>query len=263
MKYVKIFILHLQETLTQRMRAVVWFLLAFINSSVMLLYWRSAVKPDQMIGTWDAQAFQTYYIVLFFMSVLMLTHNELFIGVHDIKNGFLSAHLMRPVNYVYTALCREMPSRFIQGLLGLAVVAIFALFGLHAHFKFTALQLVLILCMIGMGILVSFFLKGLLGSLAFWFTETRGFTEMFDVLELIFAGLVLPIDLLPPVFKEIALVTPFPYILYYPAAGLTGQLTTEQMILVLFKQTIIATLLYIAFQRTWSAGVKKYTGIGQ
>lgn len=263
MKYLSIFNLYLQEMFTQRLRTVMWFLIGFINSFVILMYWRGALSPGQTVGGWSYDQIQTYYLLLFVMHVLVISHNEIFIGVHDIKNGFLSSHLMKPVSYLFTALCRETPARVIQGIFGVVAILIISLFGFTLSVGFNAEQIPFIVLLIIGGYLISFFMKALLGFIAFWFTETRGFSELYDVLLLVFAGLVVPLDLLPPTFKTIAYATPFPYIVYVPTAALAGRMTSHEMIIAIGTQALICVALYAIYKLTWNSGIKKYTGVGQ
>jgi ABC-2 type transport system permease protein len=111
--------------------------------------------------------------------------------------------------------------------------------------------------------LLSFTMKMILGSIAFWVIDIRGVFQVFDMITWIFAGYVVPLNIFPQPLQQIAYALPFSYIIYFPITAFQGKLNSLQLVGIIAMQLIWIALLFGLYQFMWRKGVRKFTGVGQ
>lgn len=264
MRFLKIFLLHFQHVINVRSRAFVWFLVAVINPLVSLIFWTAVLKEKgEILEGWELSSITSYYFLLIIAGSVLIAHIEEDVGVYDIKQGGLVGYLMRPISYIKMKFFDEAPWRVLQLVFGLSIFVIFYLFLgnfvslANGHMFLIALLIALL------AFLISFTFKMIVGLSAFWLTDFWGLQQLLEVISVILAGFVVPVDLLPSWIKSIAIATPFPYVAYYPVMALQGRLGFGEAFQVIFFQLFWLVLLYLIYRLIWSAGLKKFTGVGQ
>jgi ABC-2 type transport system permease protein len=99
-----------------------------------------------------------------------------------------------------------------------------------------------------------------LAMFAFWTEKASAIQEVWFLVYLFLSGAIAPLELFPPVVRSIALWTPFPYILNFPASILTG-------LQVDFSRSLGVTLLWLGLffilnRWLWRKGLRQYSGMG-
>jgi ABC-type uncharacterized transport system permease subunit len=55
----------------------------------------------------------------------------------------------------------------------------------------------------------------ILGFVAFWTTDTGGFFQLMEITTIIFAGYLMPFELMPAYITKISFAMPFAYMIYF------------------------------------------------
>jgi len=80
------------------------------------------------------------------------------------------------------------------------------------------------------------------------------------LLQIFFSGLIAPLDVFPDSIRDVLILTPFPYLVYFPAAILVD------LKIQLFKGWLIMIfwiiLCYTLNRWLWKKGLKHYSGMG-
>ncbi|MBI2029676.1 ABC-2 family transporter protein [Candidatus Gottesmanbacteria bacterium] len=113
-----------------------------------------------------------------------------------------------------------------------------------------------------LALFLSFYFRMLAGISAFWLTDYSGFEQLLSIIILLLAGLIMPVDFFPEPIKQLALITPFPYMIYYPVISLQGKLPHNQLVPVLAVQLLWITLFKFFFNYFWDKGLRKFAGVG-
>jgi ABC-2 type transport system permease protein len=194
----------------------------------------------------------------------VLCHQEDHVATVDIQEGGLTAYLLKPFSYFKLIFFNEVCYRVLQGVLGIILLGIFVLI-FPSMFIFADSVVVLLLSFLLLvgAFALTFVAKMCMGLLAFWMTEARGAFEAMNVLIVIFAGVLLPISLLPDWLEKLSYVLPFAYMLYFPVVAFEGRLTVSQLLLVFCGQMFWLGIAYLIYRQMWKAGLKKYTAVGQ
>lgn len=260
MRYVKIFLLHLQESFGQRSVSLVWLLLSIITPLLMILFWRGA----KQINDWSPSLITSYYLLAVIMSAFLMTHIENDVARLDIQEGNLSQYLLRPFSYLLFWFFTAISYRVIQGIFGIIVVLFLILFFPNS-FIVTTNPFIFAgsICIAVCAFLLSFYFKMIIGILAFWIIEIYGLFEIIEVILTIFAGYLMPIALLPNWLAHTAYMLPFSYMIYFPIIAFEGKLSGIELFKVLSVQTIWILIFYLLYQKLWHAGLKKFSAVGQ
>lgn len=265
MRYLKILFLHFEHVLEQRMRSFIWFVVTFINPLVMILFWRGALTGNKaIIPGWTLTTLTSYYFLVAIAGAFLISHIEEDISEYDIQKGELVRYLVKPFPYYWIKMFEEMPYRLLQGIYGIITLTIFYIF----FAKFITIttdptSLVLATVIAILGFFISNTFKEILGLLAFWIVEVWGIFDVAEVLQVVFAGFIMPIALLPSAVKIIANALPFAYMIYYPVVAFIGRLTVRESLTVISIQFMWLIILNLLYNRVWSSGIKKFTAIGQ
>ena len=98
--------------------------------------------------------------------------------------------------------------------------------------------------------------------LAFWLLEITTFIFILFAFEYLASGHLFPLDVLPPLMKQILFCTPFPYQLYFSISIYMGKTSGAALWLGLVTQILWVIVAYIFARFMWRRGVKKYSAFG-
>ncbi|WP_088282470.1 ABC-2 family transporter protein [Kineosporia sp. A_224] len=175
-----------------------------------------------VVAGYDAQVMSTYI----WLSQGMLGSVNLF-GRTDlsdrVKNGDVAVDFLRPLS-VQAAACLHDIGRGLFALLprGLPSVAIGALL-VGIALPSSAAGYLLGAVSVLLAIAVSATTVYLVAVSGFWLVETRGLQVLYMVTSGFFAGLFVPVGLLPGWLQVAAYSTPFPAMMMYPVDVLSGR----------------------------------------
>lgn len=265
MRYVRIFLLHFQDAFQNRGRSLVWFIVAMLNPLLLILFWQGAIREHgEIYGTWTSSAITSYYLLVAIASTFLMVHIEEEVAYRDIKDGQLAKYLLWPFSYFIIKFATEFPWRIIQGSFALIVFAFFQyVLGMSLKLVHFPLEIFLTIIIVILALLLSFTFKIFLGLSAFWTTDFWGTISLIDFLFAIFGGVVAPLALYPSQIYSIATALPFAYIVYFPVTAIEGLVATSELYRIISVQSIWLLILYVAYRKIWSKGLKKFTAIGQ
>ncbi len=261
-KNVAIFSVYLIDVFQYRLRSFVWLLVGSVNVVVLLLYWIASLQASGSTE-FSIPGITSYYIVLLSLSTLVICHIEEDISQMDIYKGQLHSYLLRPYPYFLRKFHQEVVWRLLGGFWASLIVVAMLLFGVKFQITSQWQYVLLTILSVFLGMAVSFFMKVCLGLLAIWITQIRGLMDTMLILEIIFAGFIIPLHLFPMSIKNIALSLPFASTVYAPTALLTQTLSLGEVVQLLGFQVIWLTIFYVLAKSLFSRGVRHYTGVSQ
>lgn len=265
MRYFRIFLLHFQQAFENRGRSLVWFLLALIGPLIGMAYWIAVYRSENhSIVGWSLPTVTSYYFLLIIAGSFLIAHNEEDVAVNDIQEGQLSTYLIRPFSYFLNQLVGEISWRLLQGVFSVIIIIVLTRF-FGSFFTITNDPVVFMLAFISLllGFVLSFIFKMLLGISAFWFTDFRGIQNISEIVLLVLAGFIMPLDFFPHGLHVLSNLLPFAYMVYYPLTILEGKYELQNSIMYLLLQVGWILVLGILYKVLWKMGIEGYTGAGQ
>lgn len=178
----------------------------------------------------------------------------------EVVEGRLSPRLLQPIDPVWHHVASHLSERLARLPFTLLLIVLFFVLYPQAFWVPSLSQLLLFLLAIALAFVLRFLIQYTFALFAFW-TERASAVEQFWMLFFLFlSGLIAPLDVFPPLVRQVALWTPFPYLVYFPAALLVGlPVNTGQGLLLILGWTA----LFFGLNRwLWRRGLKQYSGMG-
>ncbi len=265
-KYLYVIGIGIQNNLQYRANYLTRTLFSFIPLFAMLSLWRTIYHNNAGVGDRNgySQAQMIFYHMLAaIVDVFPAVNEDDWQIAADIREGNISQFLLKPVDYLWYRLCLFFSGRiaFISMAcipLGIFVFCFRSCFVAPASFD---AMLVFPLSLV-LTALLQFFISYAMAMLAFWLLEISTFIFILFAFEYLASGHLFPLDVLPPVLKELLFFTPFPYQLYFPISIYMGKVTGPAVWNGLLIQAMWVLLAYGAARFMWRRGVRKYSAFG-
>ena len=108
--------------------------------------------------------------------------------------------------------------------------------------------------------LIQFLIQSIIACLCFWTEKASSIERLLFIPTLFLSGLLAPVITFPEYVKSWIYLTPFPYLIDFPANILSGNNTN--LISGFCMQLFWILILFPIFKRIWLMGTKKYTAMG-
>lgn len=254
-KYRALFIQYLHEFFTYRLR-VVFFTFSQLVSPIVMIAIFSGITNFTAINMNKDQVI-TYYLFSSIFFLFLNSRVDDFVKL-SIQEGGLADSLLKPVNYWLICLIQDLARRIGKLVLGLPIIFLLLIVNINSLSLPVHYNPLMVVFIVSISYLLSFFISFSLGLLAFWLDEVWGFQNLKEVLFIFLGGVALPYQIFPQAMQSFLSWTPFPYLINWPM-----RLGVNQPI---FLEIIIAIswLLFFMFLGFlgWRKGLKKYSGMG-
>jgi ABC-2 type transport system permease protein len=120
--------------------------------------------------------------------------------------------------------------------------------------------------------LIGFLMESLIGLISFWFLEVSSLIFIFMMINYFLSGHMVPLDWLVTIFgnqPELEakvrlgmMLTPFPYLAYFPAAVMLGKHSGPELLQFLGVGLLWVLALWGANRIVFSRGVRRYSAFG-
>ena len=263
-KYVKIFDIGLQNTVTYRWNFLLRSLFDVVPLIGTVYLWRALFAARRApIGGYEFNSMVYYFLLITLASNLITPIDDEWQIASDIREGQLNALLVKPVNYLTYRVSLFLGYRAIYSVVTLPlVVVLFACFHSfvttphHAMtWLWTALSLV-------MAAFLQFFLAYAIALLAFWLLEISTVVFIIYSFEYFLSGHMFPLDLMPAWFRAVLEWLPFTYELFFPVAVFLEKVQGAALFKGLAIQAGWLLASWLAGRAMWSRGMRQYGAFG-
>lgn len=245
-----------------RANLLMYLLFWLVSPIVYLSVWTTVARSQGSVSGLTANDFTTYYLTLLIVDNLT-TQITIHILAYKIQDGTLSGELLKPVHPILTnTLINNLAFKALMLVVLLPVWAVLCLL-FRPDFSGVTLQaLLLAIPAVILGFGISFLFGAIITCIAFWTTRVYALNEFYDALFLLFGGVFVPLDLMPPLVQQVAQFLPFQARVYFPIQLILGRLTPEQ-IARNFAMDVLWLLIGLGlFNLVWRQGVKRFSAVG-
>ena len=262
-KFLAYFSVTLKTAFTYKARGFVWFLLDIFPMIFIMLFFSAVYSQRDLIGSYSFNSILIYYLTALCLNVLVISHPEYDIAEH-INQGFLSSFLIKPLSYIKYYLANEVAYKVVRitNLIFLIIIVLNFVPDFSHVFRLTVSEWIRLLLMMLLAFNIYSFFKFLIGFLAFWLTEISWILGAWDLLNLLFSGMLILIDLMPKTFQKIAAILPFKYLIYAPVQLLLQKSTIKEQLFSLIIQGFWLIFLIFLTKKVWRKGVRIYSAFG-
>ncbi|MDC7224127.1 MAG: ABC-2 family transporter protein [Spirochaetales bacterium] len=262
-KYTAVMKTSFKEALAYRFDALSASLFSFLRIWLAWLLWKAVFGEKETVGGYTFPMMLTYYILITFFSRLARSESIIWETAEEVRKGTFTKYITRPINHFAYALSRSAAQGLFSFLSDTGAFLLWIVLfrnsflppaGVLATFQallFALLGLLTTLQIHYHTALISFKTVDIAGP---WFFVSNIMSFL--------SGALIPLALLPEGLRQIVSLTPFYYILYYPAALYLGQETgsvRSALIVVLAWNGI----LLVARKWRYRRMIRFYEGVGQ
>ncbi len=177
-----------------------------------------------------------------------------------IVSGNISYELCRPTklyNYWFARLLGQRLSGTILRFLPILIIAFFLPESYRLTLPSDLLTLILFIITLVLGLILVLTLSMLMYISVFYTLSAAGSFLIFNIFGEFFAGLIIPIPLMPTWLRNLAYCLPFRYTADLPFRVYAGNIKTEEAVISIIIQIFWITFLLLIGKKTMSNALKK------
>lgn len=261
-KYLVAYSISLQETLQRRSTLFMDRLGGFAVVLSLYSFWSALLGDKPSFLGYTRPEMISYVLVINVLRALVFTGRGWHL-VGDISNGKISSYLVRPISYHAYSLSLDLAQKSVHVVSAFFEVALLAAF-IHGglYFPTHLATWLLFAASAVLASLIFFFMEFIVSSLAFWTSESGGPLFCFELFLQFAAGAFFPLDVLPEVLRRALNVTPFPYLVYFPARIFLEKVPLAEAARVLAIEAVWLGVFLAGALSIWRAGVRSYAAEG-
>jgi len=229
-----------------------------------LAIWRTIYgEGTSAIAGYTVTQMLSYYLVAAMVDALTATTEDDWQIASEIKDGRVSQLLVKPLDYLGYRLCLFVSGRAVFSLAAAIPLGLFLFLNSACLLPCPdVLHLTLFAFSVLGSALNQFLLTFLMAMLAFWVLEISTFSFILLAFQRLAAGLMFPLDILPPALHKILLFTPFAYQVYVPVEIYLGRFQRCQAMEMVAVQGLWVVTLYGLARAAWGCGLRRYAAVG-
>jgi ABC-2 type transport system permease protein len=216
----------------------------------------------QLSGYTFSALIMYFATVVFVENLITPTEDEWQIA-GDIRDGRLSALLLKPLNYLFYRFTLYVSYRLLYTTIILpGVLLIFIFLRQYIDLPNDPSTWLAFAASTAMAGLIQFLIAYTLAMLAFWLLEISTVVFIVMSFEYFLSGQIFPLDMLPAWLAAAIRWTPFPYELYFPVQIFMGRVSGAALWQGLAIQAGWVIIMYLLAITLWRRGLRKYQAVG-
>ena len=200
-----------------------------------------------------------YFLSAFFVRQFSVVW-VVFTFEEDSLMGKVSPYLIQPLNPFFRYLAQHIAEQITRFPFALIIALFFFMFNSESFWVPNLLSLLLSFISTFLSFLIQFLMQSIIACLCFWTEKASSIERLLFIPTLFLSGLLAPVVSFPEFVKSWIYITPFPYLIDFPANILSGNPTNISG--GISMQILWILILFPLFKKIWSKGIKKYTAMG-
>lgn len=233
-----------------------------LTTLVLVWLWR-AIAQGQPLGQFTLPELVTYVIGAGLITGFLNSAGQGDSINDDINRGFLSSHLVKPIDPLWYWLTRDLTRKVVS--FGIAAVGFLLIGGWYrallvppaSTFAFVAFA-----CAIVLAALLHFLLYAVFALAAFWVEQTWGERFVIRVATEFFSGALMPLTLFPAALLAVAQFLPFRFFAHVPMGIYLGTIDLRAASEEFFVLGAWIAVLYAVARVMLIRGIRRYAGEG-
>lgn len=261
-KYWEIFKIAWQQTLIYRVNFVFWRVRTVLQLLLVYFIWWGVFQSQTQVFGYTTSAILTYVLVAALIRAIVLGTRVTDL-IDAINTGSVVNFLIKPLGFIRYYLARDVADKLFN--IGFFAVEVFLLIFLLKPPIVIQTEIItlifFILAVIG-GLIINFCLNFIISLTAFWVESSWGVLFLMTVFLESLGGGLFPTDILPKQLFNVLMLTPFPYLIYFPAKLYLGAMLYSEIIFG-FLIILIWILILTLFTRFLiNAGFRHFSAAG-
>jgi len=263
-KYRKVFDIGLQNTFVYRWNFLLRSLFGLVPLAGTVFIWRAIFKgADTPIGSYDYAKMIWYFLLVIVVDNLVTPTEDEWQIASDIREGQISAFLIKPLNYLGYRFSLFLSYRIVYTLVTIVPMGLAVLwFREYVVLPQSAATWPLFFLSAAMAAGISFLIAYSLALMSFWILEISTIVFILYSFEYFLSGQTFPLDIMPSWFQAILRWLPFPYELFFPVQVFLERVQGRELYMGLAIQAGWVLLMFGVAQLMWRRGIRHYQAAG-
>ncbi|MGD1873454.1 MAG: ABC transporter permease [Mastigocoleus sp.] len=236
-----------------------------------LIFWvLSGSLPIILMGAWTQAAqrgnfgltpvdFARYFLAVFIVRQLTIVW-VIWDFEREVVEGKLSLRLLQPIDPGWYHFSSHISEKFARLPFSIFLIILFFVLYPQAIWIPSVGNFLLFIPAAILAFALRFIIQYTFAMFAFWTERASAIQNLWMLFYLFLSGYIAPLEVFPEPIKQIVLLTPFPYVVNFPATLLVGIPTNVGRG---FLSMIGWFLLFLGLNRIlWRKGLKQYSGMG-
>lgn len=181
-----------------------------------------------------------------------------------VRTGKYLTFALRPLHHRFFALSQKCGHRVLGFLFEFVPCAL--IFGLVFRIPIVPAEPAWAVASIALSFLMTFYVNYAIGLSAFWFVRADGVRSVFQLLQSVFSGALIPLVFFPEVLQKILFFLPFQYMLYVPSMVCAGTYRLGGISMSIPEIVGIQALAVLAMavlnEFLYRVSMRRFTGVG-
>ncbi len=178
----------------------------------------------------------------------------------DALLGRISPYLIQPLHPFLRYFAQHIAEQITRFPFALLIAIFFFIFNPESIWFPPIIGLLLSLITTFFSFLIQFLMQSIIACLCFWTEKASSIEKLIFIPTLFLSGLLAPVASFPLFVKSWIYITPFPYLIDFPACILSGN--NVNILTGISMQFFWIILFFVIFRKVWKSGTKKYTAMG-
>ena len=178
----------------------------------------------------------------------------------EVIEGQLSFKLLYPVDPAWYHVARHIAEKMTRFPIAILITLLFFWLYPEAVFMPKLINLILGLMAIVLAFTLRFIIQYTLAMFCFWIERASSIQQFWFLFDIFLSGITAPLDVFPASIREIVLLTPFPYTVYFPASLFINRPVNITLSFIIMLTWII--IFFVINRWLWRKGLKQYSGMG-
>ncbi|MBI3385207.1 ABC-2 family transporter protein [Candidatus Gottesmanbacteria bacterium] len=262
-KYYQIFSNTWQEYMTYRLNFVMWRVRVVLRLLIIYFLWQAVFGVRQELFGYSREQMLTYVLFTPLITSIITGSRSMDIG-NEINQGDLSNYLLRPTSYFRYWWTKDLADKALNIIFSIfELIILFLVFRPPIFWQPDLFRWLLFLLAIAISTFLYFYLNVILAFVAFWTPDYWGPRFLIFMVQEFLTGGIFPLDILPKNIFNVILLTPFPYLTFFPLAIYLGKSEGIYQWGGLLISSIWAIIFFRVMILIWRKGLKTYTADGR
>jgi len=262
--YVRTFLTGVQNTFVYRWNFLLRTIFGIVPLVGMIYLWRAVTDGGNgKLGDYGFSEMIFYFALVVFIENLTSSTEDDWQIVADIRDGRLSALLLKPLNYLAYRAALYLSYR-VTYITVVGVPILLVVWFLREHLRLPSESVTW--AAFGLSTIMAaglqFLMSYILGLIAFWVLEVSTLIFIMYSFEYFLSGTIFPLDILPGWVQPFIKWSPFTYEMFFPVQIAMERIKGAAMWEGLAIQAGWLVIFYLVAALVWRAGVRKYQAFG-
>lgn len=223
-KYWEIFKVAWQQYLIYRVNFVFWRARTILQLLLVYFIWWSVFESQSQVFGYTTASILTYILVAALLRAIVLSSRVTDL-IDSINSGSVVNFLIKPLGFIRYYLVRDTADKIFNiGFFVFEVTLLIFLLRPPIIIQTEISTLALFLLATAGSLIIYFCISFIISLTAFWVESSWGVLFLMSILLESLGGSLFPIDILPKQLFNALMLTPFPYLVYFPAKLYLGNM---------------------------------------